>query len=55
MSNTTKEKAMKKLDTMNIKIGYPEEWTDYSSIDIKTYENGGLMKILLNILRKLKS
>ncbi len=41
MSEPTKEKAIKKLDTMTIKIGYPDTWNDYSNIDIRSYDNGG--------------
>lgn len=41
MSKATKQKAIKKLDTMDVKIGYPDKWEDYSSITIKTYEYGG--------------
>ena len=26
MSDATKQKAVKKLETMQVKIGYPEEW-----------------------------
>lgn len=50
MSDATKAKAIKKLKTMDIKIGYPDEWEDYSQITIKTYENGGsLVENLKNI------
>lgn len=35
MSDTTKEKALDKLAAMNVKIGYPDEWTDYSELEIK--------------------
>jgi len=34
MSDATKEKALKKLGTMVKKIGYPDVWKDYSSLDI---------------------
>ena len=41
MSEGTKLKAIKKLNTMTIKVGYPDKWEDYSKVEIKTYENGG--------------
>lgn len=41
MSKATKQKAIKKLETMTIKIGYPNKWEDYSSIKIDSYKNGG--------------
>lgn len=34
MSDATKEKAMEKLDTFKVKIGYPDKWKDYSGISI---------------------
>jgi putative endopeptidase len=34
MTAVTKEKALDKLSTMNLKVGYPNKWKDYSSIDI---------------------
>lgn len=34
MSDATKAKALEKLDAIRIKIGYPEKWIDYSSLDI---------------------
>ncbi len=41
MSEASKKQAVKKLETMTIKVGYPDKWEDYSSIQIKTYQNGG--------------
>lgn len=41
MTEKTKNEALKKLDTMAIKIGYPDKWEDYSMVNIKTFENGG--------------
>jgi len=35
MSASTKEKAKKKLAAFTWKIGYPDTWKDYSSIDIR--------------------
>ena len=34
MSDETKAKALEKLNAMTIKIGYPDEWRDYSKLDI---------------------
>lgn len=35
MSEATKEKALEKLATFHVKIGYPDKWKDYSSLEIK--------------------
>ncbi len=34
MSPETKEKALQKLSAMNVKVGYPDKWIDYSKVDI---------------------
>jgi putative endopeptidase len=34
MSGATKEKALKKLDAINMKLGYPDKWKDLSSLEI---------------------
>ncbi|MDX9845726.1 MAG: M13 family metallopeptidase [Tenuifilaceae bacterium] len=34
MTNETKERAIAKLDAMNVKIGYPDKWKDYSDLEI---------------------
>jgi endothelin-converting enzyme/putative endopeptidase len=34
MSPDTKKKAMEKLSTFNVKVGYPDKWKDYSSVVI---------------------
>jgi putative endopeptidase len=34
MSEATKEQALHKLSTFNVKIGYPDKWKDYSALDI---------------------
>lgn len=42
MSDTTKEKALKKLDTMGVKIGYPDTWeTPIDDVEIKPLSEGG--------------
>ncbi len=35
MGNSTKEKALEKLDTMDVKVGYPDKWRDFSGLEIK--------------------
>jgi putative endopeptidase len=35
MSEETKIKALEKLSKFNYKIGYPDKWKDYSSVDIQ--------------------
>ncbi|QMS89212.1 M13 family metallopeptidase [Nostoc edaphicum CCNP1411] len=35
LSEPTRKSALEKLDRMVIKVGYPEKWIDYSSIDIR--------------------
>ena len=34
MSDTTKARAHEKLDAFTVKIGYPDKWKDYSSMEI---------------------
>lgn len=41
MSEASKDQAVKKLETMTIKVGYPDKWEDYSNIQIKNYQDGG--------------
>jgi len=35
MSDSTKIKAVEKLDKFTVKIGYPDKWKDYSSMEVK--------------------
>lgn len=35
MSDSTKQKAHEKLNTFIVKVGYPDKWQDYSSLEIK--------------------
>ncbi len=35
MSAPTRQKALEKLSKLGIKIGYPEQWRDYSSLEIR--------------------
>src|SRR5699024_10630763 len=34
MSEKTKKKAIEKLEALNVKIGYPNNWEDYSKMNI---------------------
>ena len=34
MTSVTKKNALHKLDKMNFKVGYPDKWIDYSSLEI---------------------
>ncbi|MEO5625315.1 MAG: M13 family metallopeptidase [Dokdonella sp.] len=35
MSEETKQAAFRKLDKLRVKIGYPDKWRDYSTLDIR--------------------
>ena len=35
MGDSTKVKALEKLATFHVKIGYPDTWKDYSTLEIK--------------------
>ncbi len=35
MNDSTKVKAMEKLAAFHVKVGYPDKWKDYSSLEIK--------------------
>lgn len=35
MGDSTKVKALEKLSTFHVKIGYPDKWKDYSALEIK--------------------
>ena len=35
MSEETKEKAFDKLSCINVKVGYPDKWKDYSNYEVK--------------------
>lgn len=40
MSEETKVQAREKINAMTVKIGYPDYWTDYDNLAIKSYEDG---------------
>jgi putative endopeptidase len=46
MGDSTKELALKKLNTFTYKVGYPDEWKDYSNLDIDSVD---LVQNLINI------
>ncbi len=41
MTEATKKKALEKLSTFTVKIGYPDKWKDYSKLTIKSADEGG--------------
>lgn len=48
MSDETKTKALDKLATMNVKIGYPDKWDDFSALEVEDDA------YVLNVLRSRK-
>ncbi len=56
MSDATKAKALEKLSTFRIKIGYPDKWIDYSALEIdpsKSYWENVQNAIIFNNNRNL--
>ncbi|RAV28582.1 M13 family metallopeptidase [Sinomicrobium soli] len=41
MDDETKTKAIEKLSKITVKIGYPDNWKDYSALDVKSPAEGG--------------
>src|SRR5690606_39970075 len=41
MDPQTKKKAIEKIEKTTVKVGYPDVWKDYSSIEIKVANQGG--------------
>lgn len=41
MAKATKENALTKLHKLNVKIGYPDKWKDYSALTVVAPEKGG--------------
>jgi predicted metalloendopeptidase len=41
MTKATKENAKNKLNKFRVKIGYPDKWKDYSTLEVKAPEQGG--------------
>ncbi len=56
MSDSTKAKALEKLSTFNVKIGYPDKWKDYSKLEIKndSYVQNGIRAAHFNFVRDLE-
>jgi putative endopeptidase len=49
MSDSTKQMAMKKLGTFNVKIGYPDKWIDYSELKVtKDPEKASYLQNVMN-------
>lgn len=49
MSDSTKQKALEKLSTFNVKIGYPDEWKDYSDLTVeKDPEDASYIRNVMN-------
>ncbi|MEA2115293.1 MAG: M13 family metallopeptidase [Thermodesulfobacteriota bacterium] len=46
LDDKTRDSALKKLTAMEIKVGYPEKWIDYSGVDIRRDDfYGNLMRL----------
>lgn len=41
MSDVTKQKALEKLHKLSIKIAYPDQWKDYSALEVVGVKDGG--------------
>ncbi|MXV38115.1 M13 family peptidase [Flavobacteriaceae bacterium Ap0902] len=41
MTDSTKTKALNKLQKFNVKIGYPDNWKDYDGLSLRNTKNGG--------------
>ncbi len=56
MDEPTKQEALKKLAAMNVKIGYPDKWRDYSllNIDRDSYVSNAMRAANFEVNRELK-
>jgi putative endopeptidase len=56
MDEPTKQEALKKLAAMNVKIGYPDKWRDYSQlkIDRESYVSNAMRAANFEVDRDLK-
>jgi predicted metalloendopeptidase len=56
MDEATKQAALKKLEAMNVKIGYPDKWRDYSllKIDRESYLANAMRAANFEVNRDLK-
>ncbi|MFD0992624.1 M13 family metallopeptidase [Tenacibaculum geojense] len=41
MGDSTKQKALEKLNKLTVKIAYPDKWKDYSELQVKGVKDGG--------------
>lgn len=41
MNEKTKISAIQKLDNISVKVGYPDQWSDLSTLEIASFEEGG--------------
>lgn len=41
MGDSTKQKALDKLNKLTVKIAYPDKWKDYSALQVKGIKEGG--------------
>tara|TARA_B100000953_G_scaffold58037_3_gene45849 strand:+ start:2894 stop:4960 length:2067 start_codon:yes stop_codon:yes gene_type:complete len=48
MSEDTKKKAIEKLNTTTIKVGYPDEWEDYGDLEILGSKDGSYFQNVMN-------
>ncbi len=55
MSEATKKLAIEKLEKINVKVGYPDKWIDYSSVNISkdSYYNNVMAANRFNVKREL--
>lgn len=52
MSDDTRDKALKKLENINVKIGYPDEWGNYDGLEIRSLsDKGNLVDNIVNIYK----
>lgn len=54
LSEDTKKHALKKLDTLVLKIGYPDHWKSYSGLVIKSYAEGGNLVEAVNAISAIE-
>ncbi|MBX2840707.1 MAG: M13 family metallopeptidase [Flammeovirgaceae bacterium] len=49
MTDSTKENAVKKVNTMRVKIGYPDKWKDYAELSVEVGpEKGSYLQNVMN-------
>ena len=52
MASETQDKAIAKIDKMQVKIGYPDKWKDYSAMKIEDVSEGGsYFQNMINVTR----